>query len=132
MYKLQLRLPKIKFAAEQANKVTPKGVNEWLQKIDFSNNSKAHSYFLETLKKINRIDLDVTIRMEVMDILEPTIKIILDETIQKSTSTSGSLNEKNLEISKQIQFLLVEISAAYKIIIKQITDNDDLMAKTPR
>ncbi len=129
MHKLQLRLPDIKFTAEQAHKVTPAGVKQWLQSIDYSNKNKAHHFFLETLKKINRLELPVPVRMEVMELLEPVAAAILSELIHKTSSANTPLNQKHLENSQQIQHLLVELAASYKIIVKNITENETLMAK---
>lgn len=129
MHKLQLRLPETKFTAEQAHKVTPKGVEQWLQSIDYSNSAKAHHYYLETLKKINRLDIPLTIRLEVMELLEPVAAAILSELIHKTNTANTPLNEKHLENSQQIQYLLLEISVGYKIIIKDITEDETLVSQ---
>ncbi len=129
MYNIDFRLPQNKFATSQAQKITTKGVNEWLEKLDYSNNSKAHHFFLTTLQKINRIELPVSIRMEVMELLNPVSAAILSEIIYKTSITNTSLDEKHLELSEQIQHLLVEISVGYKLIIKGILDDEKLLTR---
>ena len=128
MYEIKLQIPD-KFLANNDEPLSIyKNTADLLQKIDYSNDFSRQKDLLDILKTINRTQLTVSERMQVMNLFTSVSKNILSDVINQHEFLSLPFTKKQLELTKFIQLFLFEIAIGYKIIIQNIMDDSELMA----
>ncbi len=128
MYKIQLNIPNEHLAYNNKQQSLFNKISNWLKHIHFANDLNKQKDILNTLKSINRTQISVTERMEVMDLFEPVSQEILSEVNIQHSFLSLPFSKKQLELTQFIQLFLFEMALGYKVIIKDITNDNELMS----
>lgn len=123
MFTPQLRVPVQKVITDSYQGVLPDvvSVQNWL-------NSRDHfdcQDFLDTIVGLNRVHCEPSVRMEIMNLIDSDIQEELDKLYKKTASAAFPINEEYQALSDTLQYLLLESSVAYQIIIHDIAAKED-------
>lgn len=123
MFNPMLRIPEQAEVTDSYQGVMPDeiSVQNWLNQRDHLDTQA----FLDMLIDINRVKCEPSERMAIMNIMEGDIKEELEDLFEKTATVSFPINEEYQSLIDKLQYLLLESSVAYQIIIHDIAENEE-------
>ena len=104
---------------------TPRHVKKWLNDLPLINMGETTKAFYSELKQLNRAELPARQRLEVMELLRPTGRIVLDYLSKHLTARSLPLPPKSQKIGQLSQAITLELATGYKLILRDVAQNKE-------
>ncbi|WP_018953184.1 hypothetical protein [Thioalkalivibrio sulfidiphilus] len=95
----------------------PSKLRRWLEALPMVNMGEATRQFYEGLRSLNKAELSPVDRLELMETLRPTAKVILAHLSRHFHNRTLPLPEKSRRIADLNRVLLVELGRGYRLAI---------------
>jgi hypothetical protein len=104
---------------------TPRQVKKWLANLPLVNMGETTKEFYEQLRKLNRAELPARSRLDDMELMRPTSKIVLEHLNKHLTSRTLPLPPKSQKIGRLSQALTLEMATAYKLVLRDVIQGEE-------
>ncbi|MFK5914309.1 MAG: hypothetical protein QM484_08025 [Woeseiaceae bacterium] len=106
--------------------IKPKHLKSWINTLPTANTLKSTRLVIEKLKTLNESKYPYSERVQLLDILRPTIRQLLVTLKQSLHRAEFPLSENNIETYQLIQKLLFKIALAYKLVSHTLMNKTSL------
>jgi hypothetical protein len=121
---MQLNLPQIDPMPRDSFPFQPRKLRKWLKELPLANMGETTRLFYAGLMQANRQRCAPKRRIEIMDLMRPTARIILDNLHRHLLARSLPLPPKTRKISQLQQSLLGELAIGYKHPLHETIQGD--------
>jgi len=122
---MSLNLTSLFSSDKEAFPSTPRQVKKWLNDLPLINMGETTKAFYSELKQLNRIDLPARQRFEVMELLRPTGRIVLDYLSKHLVARSLPLPPKSQKIGQLSSAITMELATGYKLILRDVAQKKE-------
>ncbi len=120
---MDLKIPTQSEPTENSFPGAPRKVKKWLLELQATDISEITRQFYTCLKQSNRLVNDARARVEVMELLRPTARFVLDHLLKRYTTSGLPLVEKSQRIFNLNLAILTEMTFGYKIALQDSHTN---------
>ena len=121
---MHLKIPNQDPIGNSAFPVQPRRVKKWLKQLPLVNIGETTRQFYRGLLQANRESCPVKKRLEIMELMRPTARIILNNLHKYLVARSFPLPPKTHKIFELQQSLLAEMANGYKIIANEVANGE--------
>jgi len=122
---MSLNLTSLFSSGKEPFPTTPRHVKKWLKDLSLVNMGETTRAFYSELKQLNRIDLPAKQRLEVMELIRPTGRIVLDYLGKHLTARSLPLPPKSQKIGQLARAITLELATGYKLILRDVAQKKE-------
>lgn len=115
----------------QAFPAQPRKVKKWIKELPLVNMGETTREFYKGLRILNRQPAPAKTRLEIMELLRPTARLLLDHLAKHLVARSFPLPPRTHKIMELHQALLAEMAIGYKIIVQQAATDKERMGDKP-
>lgn len=128
---MNLHLPQYTATAEDVQQTpnTPRLLKRWQSELPLINMGETTRLLYKNLRILNRQQLTPKIRIELMEQLRPTSRIVLKHLSKHLSGVSYPLLGKTLQICKLNHALLLELSVGYKHVVHDVAHKNGKLDK---
>lgn len=125
---LPLSIPKKKVSAWVAE-TKPKDARHWVSHLPMADAGEAARELYQSLYTLNRLELPVQERQELMEIYEQPVQTVIDGLAHHFYPPILPLNEKKRQLAKFIRQLRQEMANGFKLVIRDVSESRRLWGK---
>ncbi len=121
---MHLKIPNKDPIGSNAFPVQPRKIKKWLKQLPLVNIGETTRLFYRGLIQANRESCAVKKRLEIMELMRPTARIILNNLHKYLVARSFPLPPKTHKIFELQQSILAEMANGYKIIANEVASGE--------
>ena len=124
---MNLHLPQFTLSREEIEKTpnTPRAIKKWQAELPLVNMGETTRLFYLTLRALNRQPLPARLRLDLMELLHPTGRIVLQHLNKHLKALTHPLTGKVRQIARLTEALMLEMSVGYKHVVYNVSSGKD-------
>jgi len=104
---------------------TPRQVKKWVNDLTIINMGETTRAFFEQLRKLNRIDIPARDRLEIMELMRPMSKVVIEHLSKHLTGRTLPLPPKSQKIGQLTQTMTLEMATGYKMVLRDVVQKKE-------
>ncbi len=117
----ELELPRQEKPSRDGFPTSPSGVRKWLDQLGHVDVREATKRFIQGVHALNRLEVPAAKRLEIMELLRPTGREVLDHLGGRIQANTLPLPERTRRVFDLNVHLLTEVSLGYEIVLSALT-----------
>ncbi len=110
----------------------PKYARAWLESLPLANNAEAAREIYQTLYTVNRVELKVQVRIELMALYEPVVATVCNGLQSHLVHAVPPLGPKKRQLAEFVRRLHIEMAYGYKCCLRDLSHARVLLRRKSR
>jgi len=127
---IKLRVPRQDLAEFSLFPLSPEGAQQWTQSLPVANTRMVVAQLREAVRDLNRVEMAVDLRLEIMELLSPSLQVALTNLSRRFLNQPLVLPEEPRQLAELAENLYSLFSTAYTLVavhaIQRHSELDDI------
>jgi hypothetical protein len=106
---------------------TPRQVKKWVKELTIINMGETTRTFYEQLQKLNRVEIPAKDRLEILELIRPMSKIVIDHLSKNLTGRTLPLPPQSQKIGQLTQTMTLEMATGYKMVLRDVVQKKEAL-----